>query len=80
MNDENWEEHSVAGHWKMNLRRSQDSPQPENTGKIGRTILLMFTLGGFGGAASLYTAEAMIDPPSNGGTARSDSSAPRERS
>ncbi len=80
MIDEMSEAHSVAGHWKMKLRRNQGFPQPENTSKIGRTILLMFTLGGFGGAPSLYIAEAMIDPPSNYGTARSCSSAPRKKS
>ena len=71
---------SVAGHLKMTLRRNQGFPQPENTSKIGRTILLMFTLGGFGGAPSLYVAEAMIDPPLNYGIARSCSSAPRNKS
>ncbi len=60
----------MTGYWKMKLRRNQDFPQPENTSKIGRTILLMFTLGGFGGAPSLYVAEALIDPPFNYGTAK----------
>lgn len=61
-------------HWKMKLRRDQGSPQLENTSKFERTILLMFTLGGFGGATSLCGAEAMIDPPSDGGAAQSRSS------
>jgi hypothetical protein len=75
MIDEMSEANSVAGHCKMKLHCNQDFPQSENTSKIGRTILLMFTLGGFGGAPSLYTAEAMIDLPSNDDTAGSCSSA-----
>ena len=60
----------------MKLRRNQGSPQPENSSNIERTILLMFTLGGFGGATSLCIAEAMIDPSSDGGAAQSCSNTP----
>ena len=76
MIDEIPEANSAAGRWKMKLRCNQDFPKSENASRIGRTILLMFTLNGFGGALSLYTAEAMIDPPSNDDTARSCFSAP----
>ena len=65
-------------HWKMKLRRNQGSSQLENTSKFERMILLMFTLGGFGGATSLCSAESMIDPPSDGGAAQSCSSTPVE--
>ena len=37
----------------------------ENNSNIGREVLLMFTLSGFGGAASLAIVEAMIDCDSN---------------
>ncbi len=79
MIDEMSKAYCVVGHWKVKLRRNQGFSQPENTSKIGRAILLMFTLGGFGDTASLYVAGAMIDPPSNYGTARSCFSVPRER-
>ena len=62
----------------MSLRRTQGSEHPANASKIERTILLMFTLGGFGGATSLCSAESMIDPPSDGGAAQSCSSTPVE--
>ena len=65
-------------HWKMKLRRNQGSSQLENASKFERMILLMFTLGGFGGATSLCSAESMIDPPSDGGAAQSCSSTPVE--
>jgi hypothetical protein len=63
--------------WKMKSRRNKGS-QLENTSRFERTMLLMFTLGGFGGATSLYSAEAMNDPPSNGDAARSRSSTPAD--
>jgi hypothetical protein len=47
----------------------QDTPHTENNSNIGREVLFMFTLGGFGGAASLAIVEAMIDSSSNGGAA-----------
>ena len=53
----------------MPLCCDQDTPRTENDGNIGRKVLLMFTLSGFGGAASLAVAEAMIDSNSNGGAA-----------
>ena len=54
----------------MFLRRDQDPPQPESCDDIGRNLLLMFTLSGFGGAVSLSIADAMIDPNSINGAAR----------
>jgi hypothetical protein len=62
----------------MKRCRNQGSAQPENN-KIDRAILLMLTLGGFGGGTSLCVAEAMIDPPSDGGTAQLFSSGQRAR-
>ena len=53
----------------MPPRCDQDTPHTENNDSIGRKVLLMFTLSGFGGAASLAIAEAMIDSNSNGGAA-----------
>jgi hypothetical protein len=47
----------------------QDTPHTENNSDIGREVLLMFTLSGFGGAASLAIVEAMINSNSNGGAA-----------
>jgi hypothetical protein len=43
MIDEMSEANSVAGHWKMKLHCNQGFPQSENTSKVGRAILLMFT-------------------------------------
>ena len=71
-------ENSFLKRWKMSLPRTESSEHLASVSKIERTILFMFTLGGFGGAASLYISEAIIDPPSNGGAAQSDSTILKE--
>jgi hypothetical protein len=74
------EAYGFAERSKMIFRCDQDTPQPEKNCDIGRKILLMFTLSGFGGAAALSIAEAMIDPTSINGAARPRSSTPHDRS
>ncbi len=64
----------------MFLRRDQDPPRHENGDDIGREILLMFTLSGFGGAAALSISETKIDPISISGAARPRSGVPQEQS
>lgn len=58
----------------------QHLPRPENASETWRDVLLMFTLNGFGGAAALATAEAMVDSNSANDDALPRTAAPDEPS
>ena len=51
----------------MTVQSAQEYPPPEGNSILGCELMLMFTLGGFGGAVALATAETMTDSNSGGG-------------